>query len=86
MRDHGHAMVNDLLTVESPNRALRSWAAHINKWAELGLEVAVDEDFETLFGDEDHGRDWKIAQEERCKQLEAYVLLQLRHRFSRDCS
>jgi hypothetical protein len=71
LRTVGRRMVCDVLELPNCNRAWRSWAARVSRYAEFDLSILVDEMFEAIYADRDFSEDWDVQHSRRISELEA---------------
>ena len=66
----GQQMLADILKMPQCNRAWRTRAATIARWAELDSEVSVDSTFDAVFADRDHAQNWEEEEKRRTAELQ----------------
>lgn len=70
IRQNGRQMLTDILEMPHCNRAWRTRAATISRWAELDLNVTVDQTFDAGFADRDHSQSWEEEEKKRVDELQ----------------
>jgi hypothetical protein len=71
IEQHGRQMLADVLAMPHCNRAWRTWAARIARWAEFDLKIEVDEVFDALYGERDDPETWEQQEKQRFAELHA---------------
>jgi hypothetical protein len=69
VRQQGRQMLVDVLAMPHCNRAWRTWAARIARWAEFDLKIEVDELFDALYGERDDPQTWEQQEKQRTAEL-----------------